>query len=122
MKSTMVHISIRPVQVALQLWLLLILCVFNLNAQVSVSPLADSDADGIPDVRDACNNTPRGAVLLAKGCSALDIVENPQVLISDVRTLANEPASRLRSDTDAAFTVKELDDSQQFFIDAVRLM
>ncbi len=58
-------------------------------AAAPVSVVADSDGDGVPDSRDECPNTPKGAKVNAVGCWELTGVffDSDQAVIKDTRAL-----------------------------------
>lgn len=64
------------------------------------APLPDRDADGIADRKDLCPASPRGAAPIAEGCSALEIVLAPELLVDPIRSLLDGPGSQ--SFTEAA--------------------
>ena len=46
----------------------------------------DTDRDGIPDTRDLCPQSPRHAISITDGCSAVEIVGNPELVGTSVDT------------------------------------
>ena len=52
--------------------------------------LPDADRDGVPDVRDACSNTPAGSVVDAEGCAVYRDTDNDGV-IDQKDTCPNTP-------------------------------
>ncbi|HEX4963033.1 MAG TPA: peptidoglycan DD-metalloendopeptidase family protein [Thermoanaerobaculia bacterium] len=60
--------------------------------------LPDRDHDGVPDRLDLCLSTPRGATLVGKGCSALDLALTPEAVVDPVRSKLDEQAAALESD------------------------
>jgi OmpA-OmpF porin, OOP family len=64
-------------RLALYLWLV----CFSVSALAWV----DTDADGVPDKKDACANTPKGAIVEANGChqEELPLQQEPNTELSD---------------------------------------
>jgi OmpA-OmpF porin, OOP family len=66
-------------RLALGLWLVF----FSISAFAWV----DSDADGVPDKKDACANSPKGVIVEANGChqEELSVQQEPEIESSDTQ-------------------------------------
>ena len=70
-------------------------------------PAGDADQDGLADERDECPWTPRGATLIARGCSALDIAQYPEVFTAPLLAELDDHAARMEARSDLAAAVRE---------------
>src|SRR5687768_3792994 len=68
---------------------------------------ADTDQDGVADDRDACPWTPRGATQIARGCSALDIAQYPEVFTAPLLAELDDNAARMAQRSDLAAALRE---------------
>ena len=67
------------------------------SAEVSLflpDPNADTDGDGVPDLRDRCPNTPPGATADGDGCSGTEVTissdkSRPRVVVADIDSAIN---------------------------------
>jgi len=67
------------------------------SAEVSLflpDPNADTDGDGVPDIRDQCPNTPPGATADSNGCSGTEVTmpsdkNRPRVVVADIDSAIN---------------------------------
>ncbi|MBC8001929.1 MAG: hypothetical protein H7X97_05010 [Opitutaceae bacterium] len=71
----------------------------------------DSDADGVRDSTDNCHQTPRGATLIAQGCSALDVAENPRLIVKPILQDLEAIKKSLAGTPSAAAVAKHLDEA-----------
>ena len=67
----------------------------------------DADQDGLADERDACRWTPRGATLIAQGCSALDIAQSPEVFTGPLLAELDDHAVRMEQRSELAAALRE---------------
>jgi murein DD-endopeptidase MepM/ murein hydrolase activator NlpD len=52
----------------------------------------DSDRDGVPDARDRCVSTPRGAEPILKGCAVIELIARPEIFADPVRAALDTAA------------------------------
>ena len=74
------------------------------NAQTRT---ADADQDGIADDRDAGLWTPKGATVIAQGCSALDIAQFPEALTDPLLRELDDVSARMQQRIDLTAVLRE---------------
>ena len=74
-------------------------------------PRLDTDGDGQPDLDDPCPNTRRGAPFVLRGCSSLDLVEDPNALLGPLTAFADELTGYWRPNAELSDVVGALDRS-----------
>jgi murein DD-endopeptidase MepM/ murein hydrolase activator NlpD len=68
----------------------------------------DSDRDGVADSKDPCPATPVGRAFVSQGCAALDLTQNPDILIGPAQFELAKLISRLGSSRENAALLDSL--------------
>lgn len=81
------------VKISVKQWIKLTCLALSLSLMLPAYAWQDTDQDGVPDIKDACPNTPANTSVMANGC-----VDELEVTSDNIQCNLNDPSTYSASD------------------------
>ena len=109
MKRTTLTLATSVAPAALALAAAVVLFAQLPTAPTRPGSAPDFDGDGLTDDIDRCVGTPRGAAVIAEGCSAMDIAQDPEAFTNALEAELDDIGRRMQARPEVAPAMRELD-------------